>query len=105
MEKLTKALSALDGSSPETQVLRESLEMAKAEAISPEPIRVSPDEALAACSGEDCEKSVLEEALQVKKEAKLTPVGERLNSCLQYREGSKEAPVVRSGSCSRANWP
>ena len=48
MEKLTKALSAFDGSSPEAQVLRERLEKAKAEAISPEPIRVSPHEVRAA---------------------------------------------------------
>ena len=34
VEKLTKPLSALDGSSPEAQVLRESLEKAKSEAIS-----------------------------------------------------------------------
>ena len=70
--------------------------------ISPEPIRVSPDEvrsaalakiarleaAITALGPDDStEKSVLEEALQkVKKEAKLTPVGERLDSCLQFIE-------------------
>ena len=102
VEKLTKELSALDGSSPEAQVLRESLEKAKAWAISPEPIRVSPDEvrsaalakiarleaAITALGPNDSpRKSVLEEALQkVKKEAKLTPVGERLDSCLQFIE-------------------
>ena len=96
VEKLTKAL---DGSSPEAQVLRESLEKAKTEAISLEPIRVSPDEVRAAVAAkiarletamtvlgpdDSPEKSMLEEALQ--KEAKLTPVGERFDSCLQFIE-------------------
>ena len=83
-------------------MLRESLEKAKAEAISPEPIRVQPDEVRSAALAKIArfeaaitalgpdnspEKSVLEEALQkVKKEAKLTPVGERLDSCLQFIE-------------------
>ena len=102
VEKLTRALSALDGLSPEAQVLRESLEKAKAEAISREPTRASPDEvrsaalakiarleaAITALGPDDSkEKSVLEEALQkVKKGAKMTPVGERLDFCLQFIE-------------------
>ena len=102
VEKLTKALSALDGSSPEAQMLRESLEKVKAEAGSREQTRASPDEVRSAALAKIArleaaitalgpdnspEKTLLEESLQkVKKGAKMTPVGERLDSCLQFIE-------------------
>ena len=98
VEKL--ALSALVGSSPEAQVLRKTRE--KAEAISPEPTRASPDEvrsatlakiarleaATTALGPDDSpEKSVLEEVLQkVKKGAKMTPMGGGLDFFLQFIE-------------------
>ena len=96
-----------------SMVHRQRLEKAKAEVVSREPIRASPDEVRSAALAKiarleaaitalgpdnSLEKTLLEEALQkVKKGAKMTPVGERLDSCLQFIErASKRLQLCES---------
>ena len=96
VENLTKASSALDGSSPEAQVLRESLEKAR-QRPSPEPIRVTSRSSFGS-SGEDCEAGDGNYSSGARRfngeisvggsfaDSEVDTSGERLDSCLQFIE-------------------